>query len=77
MYLQDRNRTLKNEVIDIEILSGKHAGFHDFVDATPAGAWLGIPVGAVLFSFGLFGLRYRKDDATSARDLMKDGQFGS
>lgn len=67
VYLQDSKRILKNEAIEIEILSGKHAGFHDFLDARPAGAWLGIPVGAALGAFGFFGFRYRKDDATFAR----------
>ena len=35
VYLQDSKRILKNEAIDIEILSGKHAGFHDSLDARP------------------------------------------
>jgi hypothetical protein len=78
VYLQDSKRILKNEAIDIEILSGKHAGFHDSLDARTTGAWLGIPIGAVLSAFGFFGLRYRKDDAISARDRITDeGQFGS
>jgi hypothetical protein len=78
VYLQDSKRILKNEAIDIEILSGNHAGFHDSFDARPAGAWLGIPIGAVLGAFGFFGLRYMKDDAISARDRMADdGQFES
>ena len=62
---QTIRRVLKNEAIDIEILSGKHAGFHDSFDARLAGEWLGIPVGAALGAFGYFGLRYRKDDAIS------------
>jgi len=78
VYLQDIKRTAKNEAIDIEILSGKHAGYHDSRDARPVGAWLGIPIGAAFGAFGLFGLKYRKDDAISARDRMTDvGQFGS
>jgi hypothetical protein len=77
VYLQNNKRILKNEAIDIEILAGKHAGFHDSLDARPAGAWLGIPIGAALSAFGLFGLKYRKDDAISARVRMTDdGQFG-
>jgi hypothetical protein len=63
MYLKDNNRTLKNEAIDIEILSGKHAGYHDSLDARPVGKWLGIPLGAALFAFGFFGLKFRRDDA--------------
>lgn len=66
VYLEDNKRTLKNEAIEIEILSGKHAGFHDSFDARPAGEWLVIPVGAALAVFGLFGLKYMKDDAISA-----------
>jgi hypothetical protein len=78
VYLQDSKRTLKNEAIEIEILSGKHSGFHDSLDGRPAGAWLGIPIGAALGAFGYFGLRYMKDDAISARDRMTDyGQIGS
>jgi hypothetical protein len=65
VYLDENNRTLKNEAIDIEILSGQHAGFHDSLDARPFGKWLGIPLGAALGSFGFFGLKYRKDDALS------------
>jgi hypothetical protein len=68
VYLQDNKRILKNEAIEIEILSGKHAGYHASYDARPVGAWLGIPIGAALGAFGYFGLRYRKDDAASTRD---------
>jgi hypothetical protein len=46
VYLQDSKRTVKNEAIEIEILSGKDAGYHDSRDARPVGAWLGIPTGA-------------------------------
>jgi hypothetical protein len=78
VYLKDSKRVLKNEAVEIEILSGKHAGFHDSLDARPNGAWLGIPIGAALGAFGFFGLRYRKDDAISVRDRMADyGKFGS
>jgi hypothetical protein len=66
VYLQSSKRVLKNEAIDIEILSGRDAGFHDSVDARPVGVWLAIPIGAALGAFGYFGLRYRKDDETSA-----------
>ena len=68
VYLKDTQRTLKNEAIDIEILSGRDTGFHDSLDARPAGTWLGIPIGAAFGAFGFFGLRYRKDDTTHARD---------
>ena len=65
VYLQDSKRSLKNEAIDIEIMSGRDAGFHDSYDARPVGKWLGIPVGAALGAFGYFGLRYMKDDEIS------------
>lgn len=66
VYLADSERVLKNEAVDIEILSGKHKGFHDALDARPAGAWLAIPVGAAFFGFGFAGLRYMKEDAIAA-----------
>ncbi len=66
VYLDDANRTLKNEAIDIAILSGRNAGFHDSLDARPAGKWLAIPIGAALGIFGFIGLRYMKDDANAA-----------
>jgi hypothetical protein len=65
VYLDSNERSLKNEAIDIAILSGKDAGFHDFVDARPSEDWLGIPVGAALFAFGFLGLRYMEDDSNS------------
>jgi hypothetical protein len=66
VYLQDTSRALKNEAIDIEILSGKHLGYHEFLDARPFGTWIGIPAGAAFLGFGLIGLKYMKDDAKSA-----------
>jgi hypothetical protein len=66
VYLQDTARTLKNEAIDVEILSGEHSGYHKSLDARPLGAWLGIPVGAAFVVFGLMGLKYMKNDAESA-----------
>ena len=66
VYLTDSKRVLKNEAVDIEILSGVHAGFHDSLDARPAGAWLAIPVGAAFLGFGLAGLRSMKEDAIAA-----------
>jgi len=67
VYLQDTRRALKNEAIDIEILSCGDAGFHDSVDARPFGMWPGIPIGPALGSFGALGLRYKKDDEVSTR----------
>lgn len=68
VYLDDNKRTLKNEAIEIEILSGKNAGFHDSVDARPVGAWLAIPIGATLLGFGISGLySMKKDAAISAK----------
>jgi hypothetical protein len=66
VYLKDANRRLKNEAVDITILSGEDTGFHDSLDARPFGSWLGIPVGVALFGFGMIGLRYRKEDANPA-----------
>lgn len=40
-YVQRSVRPLKNEAIDIEILSGRDSGFHHSVDASPAGLWFG------------------------------------
>jgi hypothetical protein len=64
VYLEDSKRVLKNEAIDIEILSGKHAGFHDSLDARPRemvrnSSW------SCIGCFGFFGPNYRKDDAIS------------
>lgn len=59
-------RVLKNEAVDIEILSGRHEGFHDSLDARPVGAWLGIPVSAAFLGFALAGLRSMKEGAISA-----------
>jgi hypothetical protein len=36
VYLQDSKIILKNEAIEIEILSGKHAGFHDSLGWSPS-----------------------------------------
>lgn len=66
VYLNDNGRVLKNEAIEIAVLSGKHKGFHDSLDARPFGKWLAIPTGALFGVFGFFGLRYMKGDAESA-----------
>lgn len=68
VYLDENNRGLKNEAIDIEILSGEHAGFHDSLDARPLGKWLEIPLGAALGAFGVFGLKSRKVAVPAASD---------
>lgn len=72
VYLDDSKRTLKNEAIEIEILSGKHAGFHDSVDARPIGAWLAIPIGAALLGFGIAGLYSMKKDAAISAESDDD-----
>jgi hypothetical protein len=41
-------------------------GLRTLLMLAPAGAWLGIPIGAALFGFGFFGLDYMKDDTISA-----------
>ena len=66
VYLSDNERVLKNEAIEIAILSGKHKDFHDSLDARPVGKWLAIPAGAAFLIFGFFGLRYMKNDAIAA-----------
>jgi hypothetical protein len=66
VYLDDDQRVFKNEAIDIEILSGKNAGFHDSYDARPVGKWLAIPLGAAFGVLGFTGLRYMKNDAIAA-----------
>ena len=68
VYLKDDNRRLKNEAVDITILSGEDTGFHDSLDARPFGSWLAIPVGVAFFGFGMIGLRYRKDANPAASD---------
>ena len=66
VYLNDNERVLKNEAIDITVLSGEHKGFHDSLDARPVGKWLAIPTGAGFGVFGFVGLRYMKNDAIAA-----------
>jgi len=67
VYLKDDTyRFLKNEAVDITILSGKHTGFHDSHDARPFGSWLGLPIGAALIALGYLIFYYRKGDAESA-----------
>jgi hypothetical protein len=66
VYLNDNKRILKNEAIEIAVLSGRHKGFHDSRDARPVGKWLAIPLGAAFGMFGFFGLKYMKDDAIAA-----------
>lgn len=61
-YLNDRSRSVSNEAVNIEILSGDNAGWHGSRDARPFGIWLAIPIGATLAGFGYIGLRYRKKD---------------
>jgi len=68
VYLQSANRAMKNEAVDIQILTGEHAGFHDSVDARPVGAWLGIPIGGALVALGYFGLNIKDDDTSTPSD---------
>jgi hypothetical protein len=63
---------MKNEAVDIEILSGRDVGFHDSVDARPTGTWLAIPIGAALGAFGYFGIRYKSDDEKSEESADGD-----
>jgi len=66
VYLADSNRVLTNEAIDIQILSGMHAGFHDSLDARATGRWLAIPIGAAFLGFGIAGLKSMNEDAIAA-----------
>jgi hypothetical protein len=66
VYLADSKRVLKNEAVNIDILSGKNTGFQDSLDARPVGKWLAIPLGAAFGVFGFAGLRYMKNDAIAA-----------
>ena len=65
-YLPDRDRNPSNEAIDVAILSGKHEGWRDSLDARPFGRWLGVPIGGAVAALGMLGLRYRKDDIRNA-----------
>ena len=66
VYLEDKQRVLKNEAVDIAILSGKSAGFHDLVDAHPFGRWLAIPIGFAFVVLGYLLFYYGKGNADSA-----------
>ncbi len=72
IYLKDSYRVLMNEAVDITILSGKHTGFHDSLDARPFGSWLGLPIGAALIALGYLLFYYGKDDAESAASDKDD-----
>lgn len=61
------NAASGKEAIDIEILSGDNAGWRDALDARPFGIWLAIPIGAAISGFGVFGIRFKKDDVKTAR----------
>ncbi len=63
VYLEDRDRDPKNEAIDIEIVSGDHAGWHDSRDARTFGFWLGIPAAIALKCFGILGIKFRKGES--------------
>ncbi len=65
-YLNDKSRSVSNEAVDIEILSGPNASWHDSRDARPIGIWLAIPIGAGIAGFGYMGIRHRKDDLRAA-----------
>ncbi|MDE1176308.1 MAG: hypothetical protein PW789_06830 [Edaphobacter sp.] len=64
-YINDTSRRVSNEAVEIEILSGDNAGWHDSLDARPLGIWLAIPIGAAIAGFGYIGFKYRKDDLRS------------
>lgn len=63
VYLDDPNRTLKNEAISIDVLEGNNAGWHDAVDARVFGLWIGVPLGILLIVIGGIGAaRNRKTE---------------
>lgn len=72
VYLKDSHRVLLNEAVDITILSGKHTGFHDSIDARPFGSWLGLPIGAAFIALGYLLFCRGKDDAESAASDKDD-----
>jgi hypothetical protein len=77
VYLDDISRNPSNEAIDIKILEGSDAGWHDSLDARPFGVWLAIPIGAALGGFGYFGIRYKKDDRKAAEAPLETSSVGS
>lgn len=72
VYLTDSHRVLRNEAVDITVLSGKHTGFHDSLDARPLGSWLGLPIGAALIALGYLLYYYGKGDAEPAASDTHD-----
>lgn len=66
-YLDDPARSVSNEAVRIEIVSGENAGWRDSIDARPFGVWLAIPLGSMIAGFGYLGLRYRRDDLTKTK----------
>jgi hypothetical protein len=77
VYLDDIARKPSDEAIEIEILDGADAGWHDSLDARAFGVWLGIPIGAALGGFGYFGIRYKKDDMKAAEAPQETSSVGS
>jgi hypothetical protein len=63
VYLSVGGRVLKNEAIDITILSGKHTGLHDSLDARPFGHWLAMPIGFAFVVLGYLFFYYGKGKA--------------
>lgn len=72
VYLKDTYRALQNEAVDITILSGKHTGFHESLDARPLGSWLALPIGGALIALGYLLFYYGKNDAESAASDKED-----
>lgn len=65
-YLADTKRHPANEAIDIEVLTGRNAGWHKRLDARPFGLWLGTPAGGFLMFIGLYLTRDNKGREGSA-----------
>jgi hypothetical protein len=74
VYLDDPNRDLRNEVIQIDVMQGQSAGWHGVVDARPFGLWLGIPAGIGFIIVGGIGMvKNRKSTRDSSQASSNHG----
>jgi hypothetical protein len=56
VYLDDQDRDLRNEAIQVDVVHGQNAGWQGAVDSRPFGLWLGIPAGLALIVVGAIGM---------------------
>jgi hypothetical protein len=68
VYLDDTERDPANEAIDIQVLTGRNAGWQEKLDARPFGFWLATPAGAILGYLGLYAVRYKKTKVESGAE---------